>query len=1100
MLCVAIVSLAARARAQNSAVTIDIDAAADRHPISPFIYGLNYAGARLGDLNAPLHRLGGNNLTRYNWKINADNRAGDWYFQSIGDASGAAARRVDDFVAANRATGAESIVTIPLIGWVAKLGTERGKLSSYSIAKYGVQTDSDWQWFPDAGNGVRWDGSRIHNNDPNDANVPSNAPFQQGLVEHLVGAWGAASQGGVRFYTMDNEPSIWHVTHRDVHPTGATMEEVRDRILAYAAMVKAVDPTALILGPEEWGWLGYLYSGYDQQYASKNGWANPPDRAAHGGWDYVPWLLDQMRQHEAASGQRLLDVLSLHYYPQGGEFSNDYSTGMQQRRNRSTRSLWDPNYKDESWINSVVRLIPRMKEWVATYYPGTLTAITEYNWGAENHINGATAQADLLGIFGREGLDMATRWTTPAAAAPTYKAIKMYRDYDGKKSTFGDISVRAVAPNPDRLSAFAAERSGDGALTVMVVSKVLSGETPITLNIANFAADGVAEVWQLTSFNAIQRLADIPFGGSSLSAAVPPQSITLFVLPALVSAPHTLLLEPAGLVGGDSTTGRVMLSSPAPPGGLTIALASSDPTTAQVPDSVTIPGGETMAAFPIFTAAVPSTARPVLSAIYNGVTRTATLTLWPSPLASVSVSPVSVVGGNFANALLLLNTPAPAGGAVVALASDDPAVIVPASVTVPEGARAAAFTVNTTPIAANNSATISASYAGATQTTALTVRAAAFSLIKLNPPRVLGGLNCSGRAFLSGPAPAGGVVITLKSSNAVATVPESVTIPEGEISAPFPITTAPVTAPVAVLIKGHKNGNVRAATLIVKPPSLSLSLKPSKIAGGASSTGKVTLALPAPSGGAVVTLESGDPLATVPASVIVAEGAQTAHFKITTGAVTETIPVVISATYDGYTDAATLTLRPAALASLQLDPAKIVGGKSSVGKVTLDGLAPTGGILVSLSSANPAIAEVPASVTIPAGASSATFKIKTTPVTDDTPVVLAASYKGVTKKATLTVKSPALSALRLNPYRVVGGASSTGKVVLTGPAPQGGVTIALSSANPSVAEAQGSVTVPPGATTATFPVTTRPVTSSTQVALFASYRGVTKRATLTVNP
>src|ERR687883_374123 len=116
---------------------------------------------------------------------------------------------------------------------------------------------------------------------------------------------------------------------------------------------------------------------------------------------------------------------------------------MQLRRNRSTRSLWDPNYVDETWINDKVMLIPRMKNWVNTYYPGTQTAITEYNWGAETHINGATTQADIFGIFGREGLDYGARWTTPDAATPTYKAMKMFRNYDGNRSTFGDVSVQA---------------------------------------------------------------------------------------------------------------------------------------------------------------------------------------------------------------------------------------------------------------------------------------------------------------------------------------------------------------------------------------------------------------------------------------------------------------------------------------------------------------------------------------------------------------------------------------------------------------------------------------------------------------------------------
>ena len=138
----------------------------------------------------------------------------------------------------------------------------------------------------------------------------------------------------------------------------------------------------------------------------------------------------------------------MHYYPQGGEFSDDVSTAMQQRRNRSTRSLWDPNYVDETWINDRVQLIPRLRGWVDQHYPGTQIGITEYNWGAEGHINGATTQADILGIFGREGLDMAARWATPATSTPTYKAIKLYRNYDGQRSTFGDTSVAASTPTP----------------------------------------------------------------------------------------------------------------------------------------------------------------------------------------------------------------------------------------------------------------------------------------------------------------------------------------------------------------------------------------------------------------------------------------------------------------------------------------------------------------------------------------------------------------------------------------------------------------------------------------------------------------------------
>jgi hypothetical protein len=524
--------------AQNPTVTITVDPTANRHPIDPNIYGVAHATtSQLTDLNTPLNRNGGNNTTRYNWQLNADNRGNDWYYESIADTSATAGERGDTFIANSRAASAQAMLTIPTIDWVAKVGPGRSKLAGFSIAKYGPQSDSDWQWFPDAGNGVRADGSFVTGNDPVDANVASTSAFQQSWVQHLVSRWGTNTAGGLRYYILDNEPSLWHSTHRDVRPTGATMDEIKSRMVDFAMKIKAVDSSALVVGPEEWGWSGYFYSGFDQQYGSLHGWSVLPDRNNHGGADYLTWLLGQLKQASTSSGQRLLDVLTVHYYPQGGEFSDDVSSAMQLRRNRSTRSLWDPTYVDETWINDRVQLVRRLKTWVSTSYPGTLVGITEYNWGAENHINGATTQADVFGIFGREGLDMAARWATPGASTPTYKAMKMYRNYDGNKSTFGETSVAATTPNPDAVSAFAAIRTIDGALTVMVINKQLSTSPVSTINLSTFAHRGSAQVWQLTASNVITHLSDVTVSGTTLVTTLPAQSITLFVIPRTASPP-----------------------------------------------------------------------------------------------------------------------------------------------------------------------------------------------------------------------------------------------------------------------------------------------------------------------------------------------------------------------------------------------------------------------------------------------------------------------------------------------------------------------------------------------------------------------------------
>ncbi len=544
------------ALAQNAAVTVAVDANAGKHPIPATIYGVAFASpTQLGDLNAPLNRYGGNASSSYNWQQNASNRGFDWYFESIPESSATQGELGDTFITNSRAGGAEPMLTVPMLDWVARLGGSRAKLAGFSQSKYGAQTGNDAQWFADAGNGVlKSTGKDVTGNDPNDANTPAGVAFQQGWVQHLTGRWGQAANGGLRYYLLDNEHSLWQSTHREVKPTGATMDEIRQKMIDYGAMVKTVDPSATVVGPEEWGWSGYFWSGYDQQYAAANNWCCYPDRAAHGGMAYMPWLLDQLRQYEIQTGKRVLDVFSLHYYPQGGEFGNDTSTTMQQLRNRSTRALWDPNYTDPTWINDKVMLIPRMKGWVSSYYPGLKIALTEYNWGAEGHINGATTQADIYGIFGREGLDIATRWTTPDAATPTYKAMKLYRNYDGAKSGFGDTSVSATAPNPDMLSAFAALRSSDGAMTVMVVSKVLSGNTPVTVNLANFANAGTAQVWQLTSANAITHPANVALTGNSLVTSVPAQSVTLYVI-----AGGTANLPPTAMASATPTSGTAPL-------------------------------------------------------------------------------------------------------------------------------------------------------------------------------------------------------------------------------------------------------------------------------------------------------------------------------------------------------------------------------------------------------------------------------------------------------------------------------------------------------------------------------------------------------------
>ncbi len=515
---------------QATQVTLDLATPPIARAISPAIYGVNFATqAQAAELNCVVNRNGGNSATRYNWQQNCTSSAQDWYFLSHSEDGTGPSGSIDGVVQANKNAGVQSMVTVPILGYVAKLGPNGEWLWSFSVAKYGAQQAVE-PWHADAGNGVWTNGNKVTGNNPNDANMPVTIEYQRDWLNHLIGKFGKSNAGGVSYYLLDNEPGLWHETHRDVLPVGAKMQELFNREYRAAIMIKSLDPTAKVVGPEAWGWLEYLYSGYDFQWLGQHNWQQPsPDRAAHGNMDQAAWLLQQFRQVSINVGKRLLDVFSVHYYPQGNYGDGDVSTAAQLWRNRSTRSLWDPAYTDESWIGAKINLIPRLRGWVNAYFPGTQIGITEYEFGAEDHISGAIAQADALGIYGREGVDLATRWVCPATGSRTYNAVKLYRNYDGLKSAFGRYSVALTTPNPDNFSAFGSYDTPGGPYKVMLINKSLTQSQPVRLRPAG-ATSPRATRYQLTQANTITKLADVVGSGGQVDLSLPAQSITLVIV------------------------------------------------------------------------------------------------------------------------------------------------------------------------------------------------------------------------------------------------------------------------------------------------------------------------------------------------------------------------------------------------------------------------------------------------------------------------------------------------------------------------------------------------------------------------------------------
>lgn len=192
-------------------------------------------------------------------------------------------------------------------------------------------------------------------------------------------------------------------------------------------------------------------------------------------------------------------------------------------------------------------------------------------------------------------------------------------------------------------------------------------------------------------------------------------------------------------------------------------------------------------------------------------------------------------------------------------------------------------------------------------------------------------------------------------------------------------------------------------------PALALSqvtVAPTSVIGGsANATGTVKLTAAA-TGPFSVSLSSSDPsAATVPASLSVATGSDTATFTITSKAVTAPKNVSITATANGISKTASLTVNPSpvpAVAAVSVDPARLDGGQAATGTVTLD-RAGTSGVTVTLASNMPAAVSVPASVTVPAGQTSATFAVGTATVPVDSRATITATSVGGSRTATVTV-------------------------------------------------------------------------------------------------
>jgi hypothetical protein len=462
-------------------VQLVVDCAVPARPVSPRIFGIAWKpGYDQADkhqwlLGATTRRFGGNPASRYNWSLgNAWNTADDWFFMNV-DYTGQAGWSWRSLLDDDRAHGVSTAIVVPMLGWVAKDTTSY----SFPVSVYGRQAAVAPEK-PDAGNGVSPSGQPIAPGPPTRTSVASTPDDVRRWVEAIGEpdrTLGGARSVGV--YILDNEPMLWNTTHRDVHPRPASYDELLRKTIAYAKAIRAADPDARIAGPALWGWPAYMYSAVD----AAAGFAVHPDRLSHGNEPLLPWWLDKVRAEERRTGTRLLDVVDVHFYPQGDGIGGQHprtDTETSARRIRSTRALWDPTYKDESWIDDRIELLPRLHRWIDEHHPGAGIQIGEYNFGAEEHMSGALALAEALGRFAEGGVEAAYYWTYPAKDSPAFWAFRAYRNFDGQGGHFLDQLVPTEG-STSFVSLFASRNEiGDRAVLVLLN---LDPQTPLEANI-----------------------------------------------------------------------------------------------------------------------------------------------------------------------------------------------------------------------------------------------------------------------------------------------------------------------------------------------------------------------------------------------------------------------------------------------------------------------------------------------------------------------------------------------------------------------------------------------------------------------------------------
>jgi hypothetical protein len=515
--------------AGNVNVTVTVSST-NKHPISPYIYGINFAAGVAGAPPAlTFDRAGGNRWTAYNWENNASNAGSDYLYESDSYLSGSSvpAAAVTSVITGDQSKGMASLVTFQMQGLVA--GDELGPVSVASpplMTRFKKVVDQK-----DTISGVPF----TLTPPTTDANVYMDE-FIWALNEKFAGQniFGTSPSSHHVFAQLDNEPELWSTSHLEIQgPTLITPSAYIAKTISLATALKTQFPDLVIFGPVHYGFYG-IYS-----------WSGAIAGVTPSGNNWFPDLyLPAIKAASVKFGRPLVDVYDFHWYPEATDGSGNRITSLNgptltpaqvQAIVQSPRSLWDTTYRENSWITSAIGqpiyILGRLQSRIATENPGMKVSITEYNNGGAQHIAGTIAQADNLGVFGAQALFAANLWPLQANESYLLAGFRAFRDFDGANHNFGDTSVHATSSNVGNVAVYVSTDSARPGRVVMVA--INRSTTAQVTAITGQPLSGTAHLFRMTAATAAAQSSVEPVAagaqavsGSSLTVTLPALSVT----------------------------------------------------------------------------------------------------------------------------------------------------------------------------------------------------------------------------------------------------------------------------------------------------------------------------------------------------------------------------------------------------------------------------------------------------------------------------------------------------------------------------------------------------------------------------------------------